>query len=689
MTDGSPATAPASERPGRPPRGPAARPGFRPEIQGLRGLAILLVVAYHLWTSGRVSGGVDVFLFISAFLMTGSFVRKGTAFKLVDFLVQRFRRLVPMASIVVVATLIAGVLLQTPTRYPGLVTNAIASLLYRENWQLIADATDYTAPNPLELNAFQHFWSLSVQGQLFVLMPLLFIACALAERRFGLPIRRTVGVALALATVVSFAYAVHLVEVAPAEAYFSTWARAWEFTAAGLLAALPAWTPPRRLSVAMSWAGLGLLLITGIVWGRGDFPGVAALPPLIAAALVVFAGPSRAPYHAAWWLSLRPVTFVANRAYTLYLWHWPVYVFYLDVTETTNPRTGVVGSIIVIALSFLLADLSTRLVERRFHGLAALKQRSMALTAILVFSLIGASVIGGVAALVERDTRATAGLSPEERPGARVLTASPTPSLSSGPGRRIAPGDSIIAQDWPVQFPTCVEGAPGMPPHPELGWCAVYEKGIEPPTKTIAVVGDSHAYQWLTAIVPLASSQNWRVIAYVRPACRVGSPSEVPGCPEYTAETVQWLLDLKPDYVVSTGSSARSDAPEHDDWGWAEAIAPVARAGVTIVNIRDNPRWEVNMPECVQRFGADDPRCFARRSDKLAEQWPVGALAGLPNQRYLDFSDWFCPPGKVSICPGVIGNTYVYMDTNHLSRAYVETLVEVFDEAWRREVGVR
>ncbi|QIK71840.1 acyltransferase [Propioniciclava coleopterorum] len=465
----------------RAPRGPAARPGFRPEIQGLRGLAILLVVAYHLWTSGRVSGGVDVFLFISAFLMTGSFVRKGTAFTLVDFLVQRFRRLVPMASIVVAATLVAGVTLQTPTRYPGLLTHAVASLLYRENWQLIAEATDYTAPNPLELNAFQHFWSLSVQGQLFVLLPLLFVGCALAERRFGVPIRRTLAVALGVLTVASFAYALHLVDAAPAAAYFSTWARAWEFTAAGLLATVPAWTPQRRLGAAMSWLGLGLLLVTGIVWGRGDFPGAAAVPPLAAAALIVFAGPSTSPWHAAWWLSLRPVTFVANRAYTLYLWHWPVYVYYLDVTETTNPRTGVVGSVVVIGLSFLLADVSTRLVERRFHGLAVLRKRAIALTAILAFSLIGASVIGGVAALVERDTRVTAGLPPEERPGARVLTPGatppPTPSPSPSPGRNIAPPTRSSRRTGRCSSPPAWAASPTCPRTPSSAGARCTRRG--------------------------------------------------------------------------------------------------------------------------------------------------------------------------------------------------------------------
>lgn len=667
--------------------------GFRPEIHGLRGLGIVLVVAYHLWTSGRVSGGVDVFLFLSAYLMTASFVRKGAAFRLIDFLVQRFRHLVPMAAIVIAATLAVGWLVLPPTRYPGLLAHGGSSLVYRENWQLIDDTVNYQVADPQNLNPFQHFWSLSVQGQMFLALPLLFVASAFLLRRLGLPVRGTLAVGLAVATVASFAWAQHLLEADPVSAYFDTRARAWEFTAAGLVALLPRWAPPVRLGRVLSWAGLGLLLATGVVWGRGEFPGVVALIPLGAAALVILAGAASAdPWHAAWWLSRRPVTFVADRAYSLYLWHWPVYVFTLVATSNSNPRTGLLTSALVLAISFVLADASTRLVERRFHTLQVLRSKRYAVTAILAFSLIAGSALWAVGALVVRDERATAELPADQRPGARVLvpgepTPLPGPVGSPSPGRGIAPGDTAVATDWPEQFPPCDPALPGHPRRPELGWCAVREPAGGPALGTVAIVGDSHAYQWLTAVAPLADEQRWRVIAYTRPACRVGSPSEVPGCPDYTDEAVAWLMELRPTHVIGIGSSARADAPEHDDWGWAQAVAPVARAGVSIVNIRDNPRWTRDMPECVQRYGADDPRCFERRSEKLADEWPRGTLADLPNQSYLDFTDWLCPPGKVSVCPGVIGNTYVYMDTNHLSRAYVETLTDVFADAWRREVG--
>lgn len=301
-----------------------------------------------------------------------------------------------------------------------------------------------------------------------------------------------------------------------------------------------------------------------------------------------------------------------------------------------------------------------------------------------------------MSALVDRQARDTASLPPEKRPGARVLTAdqdarvggSASPDTGTGagaPGRGIAPGDTVIVDDWPVPQPFC-DDRDGLPGRPELGWCVVIEPDGEQ-TGEVAVVGDSHSHQWVSALIPLARQEGWRIVAYTRPSCRVGSPSPEADCLDYTAEAIDWLLRTRPDYVIGIGSTARGNDIEVEDQGWAQAIAPVAEAGITVVNIRDNPRWEVDLPECVQRYGTDDPRCFARRSDKLAEQWPKGALADLPNQRFLDFSDWLCPPAKVPICPGVIGNTYVYMDGHHLSRAYLESLEDVFVETWRTEVG--
>lgn len=663
-----------------------ARSGYRADIQGLRGFAIVLVVAYHLWTSGRVSGGVDVFLFISAFLMVGSYARKGTAFRLVSFLIQRFRRLVPGAAVVIAVTLFVGWIVLPPTRYGSFLAHGQASLFYYENWQMIADSVDYMAPSASQLNPFQHFWSLSVQGQVFVLLALLFVACSFVERHAGIPVRRTLAAALGLVTVVSFGYATWLVGIDPAVAYLSTWARFWEFSLAGLAALLPAFTLPDAASRALSWLGVGLLTVTGLVLGRGDFPGWAALMPLAAAALVMLGG-ARADdrWHASCWLTRRPALFVANRAYSLYLWHWPVYAMYAWVM-TPPARLDPMGSVIVLALSLLCADLTTRLIERRFQGLLMLGRLRYALAAILTFSMIALAASMGVQALIQRDATATANLPEADRPGGRVLT--PGATATPTPARRgIAPGDAAIANDWPTPWPGCVAGDPGLPPNPDSGWCHVFlpEGDV---TKTVAVVGDSHAYQWLTALEPLAAEQHWRVIAHVMPACRVGSPSEGAGCPEYGAETIAWLLELHPDYVFSTGSSAQASDPEHDDWGWAAAIAPVAESGVQVVNVRDNPRWGFNMPECIQRYGSLDARCRAPRTEKLLDAWPKGGLETLPNMHYLDFSDWLCPPSPGSECLGVIGNTYVYMDTNHLSRTYVATLVDVFAEAWRTEVGV-
>lgn len=663
-----------------------SRTGYRADIQGLRGFAICLVIAYHLWTSGRVSGGVDVFLFISAYLMTASFARKQAAFRLVDFLIQRFRRLVPMAAIVVAVTLIAGWFLLPPLHQSSLVAHGQASLLYWENWQMIADDADYTAPDVTRLNPFQHFWSLSVQGQVFVLMAAVFAAIAAARRRWDFDVRRAVAVCFGIATAASFAYALWLLPREPAVAYLSTWPRVWEFTLAGLVALLPRLAMPAGISRAVSWLGVALLLVTGLLFGRAAFPGWVALVPLASAAAVMLAtGGANDRWHASWWLTRRPALFIANRAYSLYLWHWPVYAIYAN--ETGAPaRLDPVGSVIVLGVSLLLADLSTRLVERRFQGMLALSRRRYAVAAIAVFSLIASSASLGVTTLTDQREQATASLPAEQRPGARVLTPGATPTPT--PVRRgISPGDTAISDDWPIPLPyTCDEDPTGLAPVGAPGWCMVYEPDGEP-TRTVVIIGDSHAYQWTTALAPLAAEEGWRLIVNAMPACRIGSTRDLPGCPEYTPDTIAWLLELHPDAVVGTGSMGHPDAPEEADVDYAEAIRPLAEAGITMVNIRDNPRWPFSMPECTQRFGSLDSRCRAPRAAKLAQEWPVGELATLPGQHFLDFSDWLCPPGPEAECLGVIGNIYVYMDDNHLSRTYVDTLTEVFAEAWHEEVG--
>ena len=220
--------------------GPGAAP-YRNDVDGLRAVAILLVVIYHVWI-GRVSGGVDVFLMISAFFLTGSFLRRmqdGRPLAVGSFLLSRFRRLMPAASVVLVATLLASWLLLSQTTWPQLWRQGWASLGYVQNWALATEGVDYYAGGSTLLSPLQHFWSLSVQGQVFVLWPLLFLVGALIVRATGRP---AAVMAALFGAVFAASFAFSIVETANRQgyAYFDTRTRLWEFAAGSLLAiALP------------------------------------------------------------------------------------------------------------------------------------------------------------------------------------------------------------------------------------------------------------------------------------------------------------------------------------------------------------------------------------------------------------------------------------------------------------------
>jgi peptidoglycan/LPS O-acetylase OafA/YrhL len=655
-----------------------ARTKHRAEVHGLRGLAIALVVAYHLWGAGRVSGGVDVFLMISAYLMTASFLRQGLAFRILDFLVGRFRRLIPQSAVVILTVCVVGWLVLPPTRWYGLLEQSVSSLLYTQNWVLIDLATDYTSPDRSGTSPLQHYWSLAVQGQMFVLWPLLMLLAMGLQRLIRVPLRATLGTLLVVLTIASFAYAQVAIAENPSRAYFDTYARVWEFSLAGLFAFVPALRLPRAGSAVMSWVGVVAIIIGGLIIGGFHFPGPAALWPSLAAALVMFAGGSAWRGHAAYWLSTRPLAWLGDRAYGLYLWHWPFLMFWLELTDTGS--VGVLGSVVVISGSLLVADLTTRTIERRFNRISLLKAKRWGLATITTIVIITLGAVQTWTMVLDRQVEMVNSTPETERPGARAVTPgveldAPTPA----PSRSIAPGDTVIHTDWPEALPECRADLQPRPPEAE---CAeLVPPG--PPRRTVVMMGDSHTNQWIPVMGEIAEREGWHLLVIIRPGCRFSlpNPASDEGCVAYSREMVAYLLTLRPDFIFTIGTRAQAKGLELPIETYAEAARPLTEAGLLIVNMRDNPRFGFMMPECVQRYGATDPRCLRPVQEKLAEVSPQLALESDPNMRTMDLTEYICPG---QFCPGVIGNVYVYMDDNHLSRTYVQTLQDEFEsQLWR------
>ena len=361
----------------------AAKPAFRRDIQGLRAIAVLLVVLDHAGVPFLQGGyvGVDVFFVLSGFLITGLLLagpRSGPRLVL-DFYVRRARRILPAATLTLVVTIVASYLLLNVVRARQAVVDSIWASLFMANVHYANEGTDYFArgqpPSPV-----QHYWSLSVEEQFYFAWPALvalalfgipYAAHRLRGRRHGRPagVDRTARLALLALTLVvagaSFAWSVFLTDRQPTDAYFSTVTRAWELALGALLAIAGASLVrlPRLARSVMGWLGLAAIVVAAVAYTSSTpFPGDAALLPTLGAALVIAAGVGRDddPPAPAACSARAPLRYVGDRSYAFYLWHWPVLVIAgLYVGEELSVMTN----LLLVVFAFGISIVSYALVE--------------------------------------------------------------------------------------------------------------------------------------------------------------------------------------------------------------------------------------------------------------------------------------------------------------------------------------
>lgn len=674
--------------PGRPAdtAGSRRKPTFRPEVQGLRALAVLMVVAYHVWL-GRVSGGVDIFLLISAFLLTLSFVRKveaGTPLNLLRHWLHLFKRLLPAAVVVILGVLAGTWLIIPQSRWPQVLDQAWASLLYSQNWVLANTAVDYYAQDHAGASPLQHFWSLSIQGQVFILWPLVFagaaVLLALLHRMPAFSVltyRGLLALAFGAVFAVSLAYSVEQTATNQAYAYFDTRARLWEFALGSLLAlALPYLKPGRALRVALGWAGLAAMVSCGLLLTVDrSFPGFVALWPTLAAAAIIVAGQTGSRFGVDRFLGSKPAVALGDNSYALYLWHWPVLVLALAATGVEAPN--LVQGLAIVGASIVLAVLTTRFVEKPLRDWHWPKLRAWRTAVVIV--ACGAVLAGPVAVwqtTLTAEEAATAAQPRELTPGAAAL--SPENAALPAPDAKIIPGPSALDNDWAGIHAPCAGANATADPILEGCRQAVPDEGA---TKRIVVLGDSHSQQYLGALAPIAEARGWELVTLLMPACRFGAESETRNaeCNAYNRASAAYVLEHRPDAVFTVASLTHEEAPfETEVPGYLDGVRPFTEAGIEVVGIRDNPRFTFNMPECVQRNGAEAPECNPALSESLVEPSPLESYRGkLDGLHLMDLSDFICARG---VCPAVVGNVYVYKDDNHLTRTYVESMIPMFEQ---------
>lgn len=652
---------------------------FRPDIQGLRALAVLAVVLYHAGVP-YVSGGyvgVDVFFVISGFLITGQLMReieRTGRIHFWHFYANRMRRLIPPAALVLLLTLVVARTIGSPFQFKQIAQHALYTAGYVLNYRLASEGVDYQNANGPE-SPLQHFWSLAVEEQFYFIWPVLLMVCVWMARRYA-----TQAVTLACLAVVgvSLYFSVTLTASDGPLAYFALHTRAWELAAGALLALAalrlsrqPAWT-----SVLLSWSGVAAIVgCTFVMTDDTAFPGSAAIWPVAGACAIIAAGCRKTSGSAEILLDRRPMQGIGAVSYSWYLWHWPViilapFAFGKELNWMTNVELMILA-LWVATLSYWIIENPTRRTQLRKMvwtsvglGLSA----SVAALA-LVFMATMPPLIGSGAAAVSVDLNA-GGLPAVVKAviEGTSITSAPsnlTPSLTeAGADQPITSKNGCHLDYLKVDIPSdCVYG------------------DRENPKRTAILVGDSHAQQWLPGLDKAARDEGWKLYSWTKAACPLADISvynevlkrEFTECATWRRKVLDKIRLQAPDLViVSQSNSVPGNSVSDQQWAEQSAlsIAALQGADIPVVYLGDTPYHEYSVPDCVARHIDDVGSCTVKRQYSQAYSGRgerMSEVLTAANVAYVDPTDWFC--GGTD-CPPIVGKLLVYRDASHISTAY-------------------
>ncbi len=673
-----------------------SKAGFRPDIEGLRAVAILTVLAYHAGLPVRGGFvGVDIFFVISGFLITGLLVAeldRSGSISWTRFVGRRIRRLLPAAVLVLVSISAVSWFVVPGLRRRDIGVDVAAAAMYVVNWVFARRETDYLASDVLP-SPVQHFWSLAVEEQFYVIWPLLLIGLALVVRR---PSRRAVALALGILVGSSFLWSVWFSHTSPRPAFFTTTTRVWELGIGALLAVAlagrPRPTAPARGSAALGWAALVALLAVALWLPQDiDWPGAWALLPTVPTAVLLWVGWEGAPQGPVRVLGTAPMVWVGALSYSIYLWHWPVIILGGWVADDLGVTLPAWGLVVLALASVLPAWLSWRFLESPIHHGPWLRDRPRA----LLVAGLALSCVGVLAALPLFMLRSPFTTAP---PGGALPPLSQLGAATLQPGR---PFTAVDDPGWVTPDPL-VSGEDR--PKADVDHCQVPVEATTPVactfgdpkgSTTVALVGDSKAMQWLPALEQAATTRGWRVVTYGKSSCAFSDAlaaqagAAYPQCDAWNAAVMDALRADPPDVVVTSGVAASAWTGTGTGNGTATARQPLvdgyasrwstlADAGVPVVVVGDSPRSPDDLDVCAARHPRELTRCSfdtasAVAGSGLAVQRDAVAAASAKGAdvRLLDLTSLICPGER---CPVVIGHVAVHRAGDHVTATYAATL---------------
>ncbi|HEX5149372.1 MAG TPA: acyltransferase family protein [Candidatus Limnocylindrales bacterium] len=699
-------------------------------MEGLRAVAVLAVLWYHIGLPGLPGGfvGVDIFFVISGFLITGLLLREREAtgrISLRNFYSRRMRRILPAVLATIAATMVVAALVLAPLQMPGIAQDGAAAALSLGNMRFAFESADYfaaTDPSP-----FRHLWSLGVEEQFYLVWPALLIVGFRIFRSRG-----AIAVLIGALAIGSFGFALWLTDAFAPWAFYSLPSRLWELALGGLLAVGAGWLArlPGMLLAPIGWLGVGLVAAGfALIDAATPYPGSAALLPTLGAAALIVAGRGRGPIG--WLLTRQPTRFIGRISYSLYLWHWPILVLPSLATGETLPlalRVALGGVSVVVAAA------SWRLIEEPFRRgrLWARRPRLVLATAVstavavAVFAVgVGDYSLGRVSAVGSVPASSVVG-APGPSAGAEAsridATASPAPDAPVASSA--APGGSADSTIDPA--PSASAGAPSVKPsvppaaeptavpnpwplpadiRPALAaarsdkeriigdGCFMSLRGSKPPdcvygnrdgTFTVALVGDSHAAHWFPAVEAIANEHGWRLLTFTKASCvfvdlPIYSPilkREYTECEGWRPQVVQRLIEAQPDLTIVSSdrwlpTEIKADANlTRQGEAMARLLNQIPGA---IAILGDTPASRFDVPVCLSQHLADITRCATPRTEAFGRQQLVRerAAAAASNATVIDLSDAICPGDP---CQAVVADTIVQRDDHHLTATFAASL---------------
>ncbi len=690
---------------------------FRPDVEGLRAVAIVLVVLYHVHAGLAPGGyvGVDVFFVISGFLITGQLVRELQTDGRISFLAfyaRRARRILPAAMLTVIVIAVASALLLNPLAARRALDDLLPAIYFGANVHFAAQGADYfnagLSPSPI-----QHFWSLAVEEQFYLLWPPLLVASSLVwlrvrrrstRERLQRPMIGAVVVVLGTLAAISLMASIRQTATSPSWAYFSIVTRAWELAVGAVVAlALPLVARlDRRLAIPLSWVGLSCIALAAALFSdTTPYPGDSALLPVLGTAAVICGGSALASrrFGAEVLLGRPPFQRVGAWSYSWYLWHWPALVL---ASAALGHSLSEIQALAVAAASLVIAAMSFVLLERPIRHIEIVVRRPalglgaggvLAAIAIAVVTLSG-SLVGPLGSTAAAPATLTAEHKLSSSLRADLIAGARTSKVPSN----LRPPLSAMASGLPRIIPDGCELGFGRD---QIKPCTYGDRGSH---TTVVLFGDSHAGHWFDALDWISDRRHWRLVVMTKEGC---TPAEVTFRDDPDSLCARWrekakarIGRLHPALVVVSWArwteplaSQKAGVPTGYGGPWQDGLAAIfqflRRSAEHVIFISDTPYLPQPAPDCVSDHVSDVRACTTKRSDATILPAIKAAELRIAKQERIDSIDptsWFCTP---RVCPVIVGNILVYHDKSHMTTQWSRFIAPVLGNAMLRAMPPR